>query len=198
MFPSYENLHDDDQLLLEVGRCLDVWSVVELNLAAIFSYLYVPTCEPPHARVAIRAPFDAVVSFDARLTMLDTAVVNSPIANSLVRERWPALSNRLSKKYKKRHEVAHFSITRTKNPDAPATLQPFSTFTAHYHEQARTPLTLANLIQRRDSFCRLADETAAYVDYLRSLQEHGEEVLAERESLAREIRGTNAQTPKDT
>ena len=140
-----------DELYYLVGRCLGAWSSVERHLTILFLALLDKIDNPfPLAKV-----FDGVVSFEVRISILNLAIQNDPKSTDRFKTQWNALFNKLSKSYKKRHEVAHFAIVadHTSPPEVKVSLQPF--FSSWSGPGAG--LTAKDLRQREESFLNLAD-----------------------------------------
>ena len=93
----------ETSLLRAVGAALSNWSLVELQLSGLFCNL--SRIEQRQAR----AIFDGIISFEVRLGICDRLMAFQPVSE-LEAEMWTRLSARLSKFYKKRHELAHFSV----------------------------------------------------------------------------------------
>lgn len=139
-----------DELHLHVGRCLGMWSSVERSLTLLFLCLHDKIDEPfPLVKV-----FNGVVSFEVRLSMINLAVQHDERTTEKFRTQWNALFNKLSKSYRKRHEIAHFTIItdHTESTSPKTTLQPFYT--------AFSPpgigLSAKDLIERERSFLSLS------------------------------------------
>jgi len=157
-------LSEHDKVLLEVGRCLNAWSKVEKNLASFFVDLHLPHGVTPLDKYfPLRAAIDAVISFEARLTMIDASVKTSMLADALIKSKWPNLKNRLLKQYKKRHQVAHFELTIINSRPA---IQPFPTFSASWSKTGEVPLTSKDIRKRTSVFEELTNETGAYCWYM--------------------------------
>ncbi len=185
---------EEEVLLAAAGRCLQTWSGAELYLAHFFANLHIPHSMGNDALDALRAAFDAVVAFEARLQMVDTSVARSPLVDDLVREHWPRVSNRLAKKYKKRHAIAHFSVWRPGERGVKQwSIQPFPTFTAVHQDLAPPPLSLSDLEQRAESFAKLAEEVRDFAYYMALLPRWTTIDPAVLEYHRQRIRGTTTQ-----
>lgn len=91
-------------LLSAIAGALAAWSKVEMKLALLFGII---STIPDRAKA--NAVFDAVVSFDARLAICDRLMPLQQFSE-LELEMWARMSAKLRKSYKKRHEVAHFTL----------------------------------------------------------------------------------------
>jgi hypothetical protein len=87
-----------------LGVALSTWGQVEINLTGVF----VQISEMKNVRKAI-ALFDGIINFELRLMILDRMMAHEAV-DEVEREMWNRFSARLSKAYKKRHELAHFSL----------------------------------------------------------------------------------------
>lgn len=92
-----------------VGQALHSWSTVELELAWLFTII----TEIPDRRIS-QVAFAAIVSFDARVQMCNS-IMPLVTMNDVHRRYWTWLYNRLTKKVKKRNELAHFTIVIWEN-----------------------------------------------------------------------------------
>lgn len=93
------------RLMSALGGTLHAWSQVENGMGILFSAVSgIPNV------LKSGAIFDAVVSFDGRLAVLDAAIEHDDTMLAEDKALWPHLSARLRKLYRKRHEVAHFSV----------------------------------------------------------------------------------------
>jgi len=140
-----------DQLHLHVGRCLGAWSSVERQLTLLFLSLHDKIDEP----IPLVNVFNGVVSFEARLSMINSTIRHDERISEKFKTQWNPLFNKLFKTYKKRHEIAHFAIItdHTINPDSPATtLQPFY----NSFDPPRVGLTAKDLEERKVSFFDLS------------------------------------------
>lgn len=109
-----------EQLAAAVAYALDEWTQVEITLTFIFCSVFDDTTEPlpsgwtawqdlsPRQRM-LHAIMDAIVAFDARLDVVQ-AVINEGGLPDLLVATWQKLDAKLRKKYKSRHQVAHFLI----------------------------------------------------------------------------------------
>ena len=92
-----------DELFNMLGWCLSVWSQVEMQMTALF----VSISGMPENRAVIL--FDGIISFEIRLSILDRLMALEAVSE-VEREMWNRMSTRMSKAYKQRHELAHFSV----------------------------------------------------------------------------------------
>lgn len=91
-------------LLTAVGKALADWSGVELQMCSLFQGVSdLPDLDKS------RAIFDGVISFEVRLAILDRAMAFEK-TDQVETEMWQRMSARLTKFYKKRHELAHFAL----------------------------------------------------------------------------------------
>jgi len=110
--------------------------------------LFIVGSEIPNPVLA-GAVFDAIVAFEARLSVLDATCAQSTRVSPENKEIWAALSARLRKQYKRRHELAHFSIA---DEIATATrIAPFFTWNKHF-QNGNKYLTVPQIHERTDRF----------------------------------------------
>ena len=97
-----------NEIFLLVGKCLNAWSLIEWNLAALFMALHDKPDDFDSG--ALRQVFNGVVSLEVRLAMLNLTVQNDKRLSPLFVASWNPLFNKLSKSARKRNEVAHFTV----------------------------------------------------------------------------------------
>ena len=137
---------DYDTVLRAVGAALHNWSLIELQLSNLFSVI----SDPRDQRKA-HAVFAAVLSFDARLAICDR-LMDLEEADELEKEMWTKLSARISKYYRKRHELAHFTLNH--GAQSPA-IQPFYTVEKWAFDKVRY-LSEEEIRERSRKFIELA------------------------------------------
>jgi hypothetical protein len=137
-------------LMAEVGNTLNSWSTVETGMGLLFNSLTGPA--NINKSYAI---FDAVVSFEVRVAVLDAAIELEPLFTEEEREVWACLSARLRKLYKKRHEVAHFTIKEKLDPQNASAISPFFSWNKELRSTAKF-LTAAQIRERADKFDQAA------------------------------------------
>ena len=137
---------NDDHILLAVGQALKQWSAVETGIAALFAILCGFKDEMKAHRI-----IDAIISFDTRLDVTDALMGQEDIA-PLEMETWKKLVLKLRKQYKKRHEVAHFSIVNTITHGVDnLRLSPFLTY-GHFARDDLRYITEEEIHARRKGF----------------------------------------------
>jgi len=111
------------------------------------------------------AIFDSVVAFEGRLAILDATFNNSQVVTNEERDIWIALSARLRKLYKKRHEVAHFTVM---DPDlmSATAINPFLTFNQVVRETTRE-LTIHQIVERTAKFSEAEDAVVWFTQRIR-------------------------------
>lgn len=119
--------------------------MVELALSNLFAQI-----SNSQDQNRAHALFAAILSFDARLAVCDR-LMGLETLSDLDREMWAKMSARLSKYYRKRHELAHFTIEPTEK--APR-ISPFYTYDKFIHETERY-LTEADIRVRSEKFVEL-------------------------------------------
>ena len=98
-----------------------------------------------------QAVFDTIISFETRLALCDRLMAFED-ADEVEAEMWSRMSAKLLKKYKKRHELAHFSIVPFYN--GKAAISPFFTGDKFRTETARY-LTIDQIKERSRDFIDL-------------------------------------------
>lgn len=198
MNKTYSNLGARDALLLEVGRCLFLWSGIELNLSTFFTALHEDIVQSVENNHALRAAFDAVVSFEVRVAMIDAAVINSNKADQDIKDCWSSFSNKLRKKYKDRNAVAHFGIARRSTPSGQVDgILPFVNFTSAVNKTTKPLLKLEDLVRRRIAFEGLQVRSSAFSQLLLlNTPELLKEAGILEADLRAKIRGPKSQNPK--
>jgi hypothetical protein len=132
-------------LLKAVGAALHNWSTVEIQLSTLFAALSdIPDQKKAHAL------FAAILSFEARLAVCDRLMELESL-DELHGLMWTKMSARLSKFYKKRHEVAHFTIGYVGDEEV---INPFYTQEKWIFGKVRH-LTVAQIRERSEKFIQL-------------------------------------------
>lgn len=135
----------ETEILRAVGASLSNWSMVEMQLSTLFRFL----SEMPDGKA--HAAFDGIISFQIRLGLCDRLMALESL-DSLEVEMWRRLSARLTKFYKKRHELAHFSLLHDDNGGV--VIHPFLTFEKMLAKN-RKGLSLAQIRERSEKFIEL-------------------------------------------
>jgi len=157
-----ENRHDREieQLAAGAGLALQEWTRVEMMLAHLFVSLLdrtrsapvsgTPWEQVPQQRRLAHSLINSVVAFDARVDLVAAAIEESDLSDEL-NALWPPIEARLRKKYKSRHEAAHFLIEIQIYSDRPSEvfLFPFATTVT---SGAVKKLTRANLDHKAKQF----------------------------------------------
>jgi hypothetical protein len=139
-----------------LGGALAAWSNVENNMGLLFNAASgIPDMQKSGAI------FDAVVAFEARLAVLNATIENDNSLSEEDKELWACLSDRLRKLYKKRHEVAHFSVIGDV-PNA-TSIAPFFTWNKH-NRNAIKSLTITQIFERSGKFSEAANAMSWFVN----------------------------------
>lgn len=138
-----------------VGQALHSWSTVELELAWLFTII----TEIPDRRIS-QVAFAAIVSFDARVQMCNS-IMPLVTMNDVHRRYWTWLYNRLTKKVKKRNELAHFTIVIWENETGAQSVR----LVPYYSEgsqifQQNNGLSIDQIEERDQSFTTLQSHLA--------------------------------------
>lgn len=160
----------NDAILRSIGAALHNWSLVELELATLFANLMgFDGMRKAHAI------FGVIISFETRIAICDRLVALDARDEADV-ELWAKLSARLSKFYKKRHELAHFSLAKS---DTDSMIVPFMT-TDHNPDKLQRRLKRADIQERSRKFAELRDAVSWFARYfvLRRTGQQGEARIA--------------------
>jgi len=152
------------ELYAAVGECLNTWTRVETEVSTLFMVVHSqPWDDFTHP---LRAAFEAVIAFEARLDMIYASVgADSGLVE--YRPHFNALYNKLSKAHKKRHEVAHFALFGAAGKDGPVIgLKPFFTFASLRDKTGRPELLLPQIKERNASFVRLVSSVEQHVQHV--------------------------------
>lgn len=169
-FEATERLRDDAKkntaLIAEgVGLALSEWGSVEIFMTFVFVAIMDrasvpfnaggPWNEEPSQRRLAHASFNAIVSFDTRIDVLSATVAESDISDTL-KALWPGIASRQKKKYKARHEVAHFVIDAIPERDGSLSvmLTPFAGSVFRYGDKR---LTRQHIDHKAEQFREIAD-----------------------------------------
>lgn len=116
-----------DQLAAAVGHALSEWAEVEIVLAFVLISAFdtgttphiqgfIPWNELPEDQRMLHSALGKVVAFDARVDII-SAVIDESSLSSWIKTAWLGVSARLLKKYKSRHQIAHFVISDQEQDD---------------------------------------------------------------------------------
>lgn len=133
-----------EQIAAGAGLAIAEWSLVETALAFLFVSLLdrssVPVAsgltmwadEEPERRI-LHSLINSVIGFAARIDLVGAAMTEADVSDE-IRFMWPSIASRLLKKYKSRHEVAHFHISNVEMEPGKwvARLEPFATSVGSY------------------------------------------------------------------
>jgi hypothetical protein len=112
---------ESEQLTQAAGSALAEWGQLEMVLAHLFASLLDDTTIPldmrlipwyderPYSRKA-HSMFAAVVSLDTRLDLIGAVIIEEFQIETPLKDIWQPLRARIVKKYKSRHQLAHFVI----------------------------------------------------------------------------------------
>lgn len=145
--------------MAQVGITLHAWNQVENALGLLFNSV----SQIVDAKKA-GSIFDAIVSFDSRLKVLNAAIESSNYISKENREIWGALSARLRQLYKKRHEVAHFTIPHESFTTGQR-ISPYFTWNKHQKNTVKY-LTIAQLHERSNKFSAAGQAVSWFTTYV--------------------------------
>lgn len=176
-------------LLAGIGTCLTNWSLVELQMCALFDII-----SGMRDPIKARALFDTIVSFEVRLAILNSMMRFEPLSDS-DRALWMRLAAKMGKLYRKRHEVAHFTIS----PDG-SSVAPFMTWDA-IASGTQKQLSGAQIGERAEKFFELADAMRWFKHYMavqRTNDQLSRELVELVPPLIVRLRALEAQKPDGT
>ena len=153
-----------DQLALAAGKVLAEWSMVEAAVSFLFASLLDQTDVPVKDGIVVwedeepsrrmgHTIISAIIGFPARVDVL-SAVFDECDCEPELKSIWPGMAARLKKKYRSRHEAAHFVITNHEQEDGNwiPYLTPFASSIGSYSDKT---LTVHDLHAKIDSFYEL-------------------------------------------
>lgn len=185
------------RLTEEVGEALHQWSMVEIELATLFEV----ASEMPNHNAA-QATMAAIVSFEARLQVCHAVLAFYELSD-LHSRYWTRLFNRLSKKAKKRNELAHFAVISVEAEEgAPIwLLMPYFSLGQLALKHRRKGhigdgLSAEQIRERAVSFHLLMEQVAWFRAEIQVMQGRLEANLRPVPGLALEIQNEAAPTPK--
>ena len=161
----------------EVGETLHAWSIVETELTHLFMAMHAqPWNDFVHP---LRAAFEAVISLEARLGMIGATAG----ADKQLNDRYPAhfqpLKVKLLKSYRKRHEVAHFTLVGRADATRQVHLiRPFFNW-AKFQANEGVELDLKQIRERKEAFFRLSERVLQHRQYVARRKELPAEYYAE-------------------
>jgi hypothetical protein len=142
------------ELLASIGSCLNAWSKVEDEITQLFMLIHgYPSSDYRHP---LRRAFEAVVALEARLSMIKASVSADQLLSRCYSHHFNALYNKVTRSYRKRHEVAHFSLVHREgeNGEWKILARPFFNWAA-FQDNLGAELEPQQIEERQNSFLRL-------------------------------------------
>ena len=173
------------RLVYEVGNCIMSWAGVEHSLCLLFMSLMKL---PIENAVAI---WDSIVSLEAKLSMLNV-VVRQNTTDTDILPIWDKIFVRISKKYRKRHEIAHGCIMVIN--DERIVFVPYGTMTSIFDSAGRR-LSADQIAQRNKSFHELGRAIEWITTSVPLRRDNAVAALPEAPDLVRQLQTLIAQTP---
>ena len=201
--PYLKPPHDNIEILAAAGYCLERWTCVENHLEILYSTVSGMKKEP-YAQIILAS----IVSFEVRLALCHAAMSLTK-TTARQKEIWNWLYNRLTKGYKKRHEVAHFRLVYYHSLKR-WELTPFYSFGRHY-EVTEHGLTVRQIEERAAIFNHLGADLFWFAHDLRGhlrkrggrrqpmpgrVRQHLEQVARTRAEQSRQPRPRSAKAGK--
>lgn len=174
-------------LLATIGVCLTNWSLVELQMALLFQTILV--ARDPRKPGAL---FDTIISFDIRLAVLNRTMQFEDLSDA-DRALWHRLAARMAKLYKKRHEVAHFTLANDG-----VSIAPFMTWNAAISGSQKY-LQHSQVAERAVKFYELAEAMRWFTNHVTAMHPESPRypLPAEEEPpLIARLRALEAPTPE--
>lgn len=173
-----------DELAMAIGYALHEWSMVEEGLSYLFAGLtQMPDLKRPHLIMA------SIISFETRLAVTDTLVRHELLLEKQVLF-WSKLSVKLSKSYKSRHQIAHFSLLSDYSSDnirQKTVVAPFFSLGSALLGK-NTELGVAEIKQKQQRFKELAEAVSWISRYLNMRRYSPEETHLQEPDLVLKIR----------
>ena len=158
-----------------VGECISAWAMVERNLSILYNDCIThATGSTSNLGIHISV-FDAVISLDARISMIRAVIKwkansngdkNNPLLAFV--DEWNVLAKAVRKRYTKRNEIAHSDIVQWKDNagNSIVNLAPFPTFSNNLDNR----LGLKELAERQSSFAIIAQRINDFIRRIRAAQ----------------------------
>ena len=158
-----------------IGEGISLWQSVEDVLAELFAVTV-----KGDSWICLAA-YHAVISFEARLSMVDAVVSLRMDGDEEELARWRTLGNRLAKKARKRAEIAHSRVVTVTEPDNVSITRayPFYAWSkldfTPVHEMKGLPLAkgaialgVAELKDRNETFALLHSEVRHFTNIMKA------------------------------
>ncbi len=142
---------DLEEIAKAIAFALSDWAFVESALLALFHQISGIT---PYEKA--HAAFSAIVSFDARLDVVDALIPLSGETEINVRI-WQKLSEKIGKFYKRRHRLAHFAFVTSTTGIALGTIVKTDMVPLWPSDYNAAPLRLPEIQERGRKFRELAE-----------------------------------------
>jgi hypothetical protein len=150
-----------DLLMSQVGHTLHFWNQVESAMGLLFT-ISSGISDPLKAG----ALFDAVIAFEARIAVLGATISHQSVLGDTEKKIWSCLSAKLRKLYRKRHEVAHFSLLPEDMLSGEG-IRPYFTWNKHARQSAKY-LTKPQLYERGQRFNQASQAVMWFVAEMRT------------------------------
>lgn len=176
-----------------IGRALTAWGRVEFEVSRVYS----TAVGDGFPSAPASAAFWEVVSFDARLKMVNVAIEHGVHSESLAAEQWLALSTRCRKRNRKRNALAHGSVIYTMPPKRKLAFAPFFWSTVAQRKPFEADREM--LVYSQNHICTFAEAFTKLANDLRAFQP---ELMIGRSELygaprSSRLRKRNARPPQE-
>lgn len=155
-----------EEIYQAVGECLHAWGNVETDITHLFMLLHGHSWNVfDHP---LRAAFEAVISFEARLSMIRATISADHTISSDYSAHFHTLQSKLTKSYRKRHEVAHFVLIgrgSTNSPVQSHAIRPFFNWN-DFTNNVGPELNLKQIQERRKSFFDLSERISQHRQFV--------------------------------
>ena len=156
------------EILLAVGECLHTWSIVELEIGNLYMVFHgIRRDEFSHP---IRIAFEEIVSLEIRLAMMGAyAEADGSLRQSYLPHFQP-LRARIMKLYKKRHEIAHFTLVGRGDMEHPKILvKPFFTW-SNFIAKKGPELNAAQIVERELKFSAIIPRIKRHIQHIGAMR----------------------------
>lgn len=177
-----------DELANAIGHALSAWTGVELAMDDLFTEI----SGLDHAKARILTA--TIISFDTRLAIC-SAFMDAEPAMEEVLPIWHKVALKLSKGYKSRHHVAHFTfLSTTKDDKVSVTVAPY--FSVGRALLGKTTEIGIPEIQHKQARFEELKSAVHWFWAFRLRQKHGIEGPQLESDLIRQIQNLDAQKPE--
>jgi|GEM_PF-6512452 len=157
--------NDTNELLASIGSCLNAWSKVEDEVTQLFMLIHGQPWND--FRHPLRAAFEAVVSLETRLSMIKASVGADAVLSECYAPHFNTLYNKVMRSFRKRHEVAHFSLVQRDGSKGSRVIlaRPFFNW-AKFEDNLGVELDAKQIAERQNGFLSLCLKVQQHRQYV--------------------------------